>query len=201
MKIGEAKGLYASQLREYNTQKSALAEMRKKLDEKIKATDNGSVIYADESAILELSYEAISEKQEEYQKYMEQLSEQWETRFSLETAKQQADGAAEYGKEMSRILTVARRIMRGDIVPASDEKKLMEFDSDLYQMAKNAGILANLREKKKHDSLWGEEEQKEYTDPIESANSVEAPAGGPEVVSVEDTMSIAAQSVAPQADV
>ena len=44
---------------------------------------------------------------------------------------------------------MARRIMHGDQVPAGDERKLMEFDSHLYQMAKNIGALAKSKERKK----------------------------------------------------
>ena len=77
--------------------------------------------------------------------------------------------AKDYGEEMGKIMTVARRIMHGDQVPMQDEKKLMEFDKDLYIMAKNAGMMAQLKERKKYDSLWEDEEKKEYEDPMEAA--------------------------------
>ena len=37
---------------------------------------------------------------------------------------QQADTAADYAVEMAKIMEVARRIMRGAVVPAADEKKV-----------------------------------------------------------------------------
>ena len=48
-------------------------------------------------------------------------------------ADQQADAAAEYAEDMGKMMEVARRIMKGGIVPASDEKKLMEFSFEMYQ--------------------------------------------------------------------
>ena len=191
MKVAEARSTYSAQLRSYNEQKFKLAKQRQELDEKIKTTENGSVIYANEAATLELVYNAVEEKHNEYQEYMDQLMGQWTAKFNEVASKQQADAAKEYGEEMGKLITVARRIMHGDIVPQSDEKKLMEFDRDLYQMAKNIGMLAKMKDKKEYDSLW-DEEKKEYEDPMEAANEEEAFASGPEIVSVEDTMAAAA---------
>lgn len=191
MKVAEARSTYSAQLRSYHEQKFKLAKQRQELDEKIKTTENGSVIYANEAATLELVYNAVEEKQNEYQEYMDQLMGQWTAKFNEVASKQQADAAKEYGEEMGKLITVARRIMHGDTVPQSDEKKLMEFDRDLYQMAKNIGALAKMKDKKEYDSLW-DEEKKEYEDPMEVANGEEAFASGPEIVSVEDTMAAAA---------
>ena len=191
MKVAEARSTYSAQLRSYHEQKFKLAKQRQELDEKIKTTENGSVIYANEAATLELVYNAVEEKQNEYQEYMDQLMGQWTAKFNEVASKQQADAAKEYGEEMGKLITVARRIMHGDIVPQSDEKKLMEFDRDLYQMAKNIGALAKMKDKKEYDSLW-DEEKKEYEDPMEAAGGEEAFASGPEIVSVEDTMAAAA---------
>ena len=191
MKVAEARSTYSAQLRSYNEQKFKLAKQKQELDEKIKTTENGSVIYANEAATLELVYNAVEEKQNEYQEYMDQLMGQWNAKFNEVASKQRADAAKEYGEEMGKLITVARRIMHGDIVPQSDEKKLMEFDRDLYQMAKNIGMLAKMKDKKEYDSLW-DEEKKEYEDPMEAANEEEAFASGPEIVSVEDTIAAAA---------
>ena len=78
--------------------------------------------------------------------------------------------------------------MKGGIVPPTDEKKLMEFSMEMYQAAKNIGAMVKQREKEEYDSLWEEEEPKEYEDPMEVADNTEAFASGPEIVSVEDTM-------------
>ena len=52
-------------------------------------------------------------------------------------------------------MTVARRLMHGDQVPMQDEKKLMEYDKDLYIMAKNAGMMARLEKRKKYRFALG----------------------------------------------
>lgn len=64
----------------------------------------------------------------------------------------------------------------------------MEYDKDLYIMAKNAGMMARLEKRKKYDSLWEDEEKKEHEDPMEAADAEEAFTAGPEVVSVESVM-------------
>jgi len=78
----------------------------------------------------------------------------------------------------------------GDIVPHSDEKKVMDYDKDMYQMAKSAQMLAQMRkeERKEHESLWEDEEKRESRDATEVADNQEAFAPGPEVVSVEEVI-------------
>lgn len=191
MKVGEARATYGAQLKEYNKQKFKLAQQKKALEEKMSRTENGAVVYADEAAKLELMYSALDEKQEEYQKYMDQLMGQWEMEFDRVAMEQQKDSAKETGQDLGKILTVARRIMHGDIVPQSDEKKLMEYDGDLYQMAKNIGAMAKLKKKKKYDSLWEEKEKKEQEDPMETADGQDAISGAPEVVDVGEVMDAA----------
>ena len=64
-------------------------------------------------------------------------------------------------------MEVARRIMKGGIVPPTDEKKLMEYSMELYQAAKNIGALV----KKAFSVTYGARNlrrtiQKELEDPI-----------------------------------
>lgn len=193
MNIGEARGRYGALLKSYNEEKFKLSQQRKQLDERINSTENGKELYGEEAATLELKYNAVKDKQDEYQKYMNDIMEQWQVQFDKVAAKQQARNAKEYGAELGKIMEVARRIIHGDTVPASDEKKLMEFDSDLYQMAKSAGEMAKrLNDKrKKYKSLWEDEEDKTYEDPMESADSKELDGCGPDVVSVQETMDAA----------
>ena len=193
MNIGEARGRYGALLKSYNEEKFKLSQQRKQLDERINSTENGKELYGEEAATLELKYNAVKDKQDEYQKYMNDIMEQWQVQFDKVAAKQQARNAKEYGAELGKIMEVARRIIHGDTVPASDEKKLMEFDSDLYQMAKSAGEMAKrLNEKrKKYKSLWEDEEDKTYEDHMESADSKELDGCGPDVVSVQETMDAA----------
>lgn len=196
MTVGEARRAYSTQLKSYNIQKYNLAKQKAELDEKIKTTVNGSVVYADEAATLELTYNAVAEKQNEYQNYMDQLMEQWSAKFNEVATKENAEAEKEGFEDLRKIMEVVRRMTHGDNVPHSDEKKVMEYDKDMYQMAKSAQMVAQMRKKdrKDHDSLWEDEEERERQDPMEVADGQESFAEGPEIVSVEDTMASVASS-------
>ena len=188
MKISEARQLYSSQIRAYHEQQVLLSKKRKELEEKINSTADGKNIYANEAVILELTIQAVDEKQSEYKDYMEKLTEQWAATANMVSAEQQGDAMEEYVADMGKIMEVARRLMKGAIVPASDERKLMEYSMEMYQAAKNMGALAKQKDREEYKSLWDEEEEKVYEDPTEVANNAEAFAAGPEVVDVADTM-------------
>lgn len=192
MKIEEARQLYNTQIKSYREQQTLLYKQKQELEQKINTTPDGKNIFADEAATLELTMAAVDEKQNEYQEYMNKLMEQWTAVANLEVAKQQGDAMEEYATDMAKIMEVARRIMKGGIVPPSDEKKLMEYSMEMYQAAKNIGAMA--REKEEYDSLWEEEEEKEYEDPAEVADNTEAPANAPDVVDVADTIASVAAS-------
>ena len=53
---------------------------------------------------------------------------------------------------MAKIMEVARRIMRGAIVPASDEKKLMEYSEEIYQTAKSVGAMVRRQKRKRRNT-------------------------------------------------
>lgn len=76
----------------------------------------------------------------------------------LEAAKESAKAAGEGMNELAKIIEISRRISNGDKVPASDEKKLMEYDSGLYQAAKAAAMLHADEKHKEYSSLFEEEE-------------------------------------------
>lgn len=97
-----------------------------------------------------------------------------------ESAKEAADAMGEEMRNMAKILEIARRISRGDHVPASDEKKLMEYDKDLYQMAKSSAALNAGRRHKKYKSLFEEEEaeQEEKVRELRRENSGESGSAG-----------------------
>lgn len=191
MKIGEAKQVYAAQIAAYQEQKAKLSAQKQALEEKINATPDGQDLFASEAASLEITYNAVDEKQKEYQDYMNILSEQWAAKANVLAAEQQGEAMAEAAVNLGKIMAVARRIMKGATVPATDEQKLMEYSKELYQAAKSIGAMAQLKKKEKYDSLWEDEEEKEYEDPIEAADNTEAFSQGPEIVDVADTMASA----------
>lgn len=194
MKIGEAQQIYRNQVKEYQEQKAALSKQLKNIRNQMKVSTDRQEQYQTEAATLELTLNALDEKQQEYYDYLDKLADQYCAYWNATVAKQQADAAEEYAIDMGKIMEVARRIMKGAIVPAADEKKLMEFSFEMYQTAKNIGAMAQQQKKEKYDSLWGEEEEKEYDDPREVAENAEAVAGAPEIVDVAETIAAATQT-------
>ena len=185
MIIKEVRQAYGTQIRSYHEQQIALQQKKTELERKINTTPDGKNVYANEAAVLELTIQAVDEKQSEYQAYMEKLTQQWVAVANMETAKQQGEAMEDYAINMGKIMEVARRIMKGAVVPPTDEKKLMEYSMEMYQAAKNMGALVRQREKEEYDSLWDEEEApEEIKDPMEVADHTEAFADGPEIVDV-----------------
>ena len=188
MKIAEARQIYGTQIKAYQEQRLLLSIQKKELAQKMAVHEDGQTVFAEEAAVLELTIDAVDKKQREYQDYMEKLTEQWAMQANALVAKQQGEAMEDYVEDLGKIMEVARRIMKGGIVPAADEKKLMEYSMELYQAAKNMGTLARQKDKEKYDSLWEDEEEKEYADPLEEADNAEAFAEGPDVVDVADTV-------------
>lgn len=192
MKISETRQLYGEQIKAYHQQQSILAAQKKELEHKINTTPDGKNVFANEAAVLELTINAVNEKQAEYRGYMEKLTEQWAATANMVSAEQQGDAMAEGMEDLGKLMEVARRIMKGAIVPPSDEKRLMEYSPELYQAAKNIAMLLKQKDREEYDSLWEEEAEKEYDDPTEVADNTEAFAEGPEIVDVADTMAASA---------
>lgn len=192
MKIGEARQIYSAQLHEYQKQKLSLAAQKKEMEKKMNRVPNGQELYADEAATLELSYQAVSEKYDEYHNFMEKLMEAHTALFNAEASKQQGEAMAEYAEDLVKLMEIARRISDGAKVPASDEKKLMEYDMELYMAAKNMAIINEQKEKKEYDSLWKDEDEDEVNpDPDEVANNGEVPFDAPEVAAPQDVIAAA----------
>lgn len=187
MKIGEAQELYREQVRAYQKEKSNVSKQLQSLRRRMEIRPEEREQCASEAATLELTLQALDEKQNEYQDYLTRLTESYCAYWNAAVADQQADASAEYAEDMAKIMEVARRIMRGDIVPASDEKKLMEYSEEMYQTAKSVGAMVHRQKREKYKSLWGDEEEKQYPDPREAAENAEAPGDGPAVVDAAAT--------------
>jgi len=188
MKIGEAQERYREQLKSCRVQKGVLTKQLQTLRNRMEASAACREKYGEEAATLELTLNALDEKQKECQDYLAQLSEQYCAYWNAAAAKQQAEAGEEYAVEMSKIIEVARRLMKGAVVPAADEKKLMEFSQEMYQTAKNIGSMVRRQKREKYDSLWGdEEENKKYEDPREAAENAEAVSEEPGKIPLEST--------------
>lgn len=77
----------------------------------------------------------------------------------VQASKDSADAMGKAAADQAKIMEIARRISRGDKVPSKDEKKLMEFDFKLYQLAKMSAMMNEAKKHKKHKSLFEDEEE------------------------------------------
>lgn len=75
----------------------------------------------------------------------------------LDKTKEQLEASEESWSEFGKMLEIARRLSKGDRVPALDEKKLMEFDRELYMKSKMMGIMAKNKDAEEHESLFEDE--------------------------------------------
>lgn len=85
--------------------------------------------------------------------------------FNGYAAKAQSEAMEDISADMAKAMETARRIAKGDVVPAIDERKLLEYDKELYQMAKASAMLHAKEKHKKDKSLYEDDEKREYTDP------------------------------------
>ena len=181
MKICDAKPIYYQNRKELVDQIRDIAKRKEEAEKQFRIT--GDTAFSEEAATLELSLDATNKAFEENQKVLDNLVETSVAIQNMETAKQQGDIMAEEAKNLGKIMTVFRRLAHGDIVPQSDEKKLMEYDSKMYTAAKNMQAMAQRMkdEIKKHKSLWEDEEKKEYPDAEEIAENSEYPGELPDI--------------------
>lgn len=180
MKISEAQTIYRKYRQELINQTEDLIKRRDKAQEQFKRT--GKTEFSEQAATLQLSIESTNKLFEENQEVLDSLTDQYVAVWNAEVAKQQADAGSEMAAELSKIMTVVRRLSQGDIVPYYDEKKLMEYSSDLYQAAKNAQMLRRLEKPEKYDSLWEDtDEEAEKYDPRAKAENAEVQGDLPDI--------------------
>ncbi|MDE5747464.1 MAG: hypothetical protein K2I21_07795 [Acetatifactor sp.] len=181
MKVGDALAAYRMERKMIVQERRQLYKQKELLERKINATEGGRERYAEEAATLELSINNVVERFEENLKVLDQLTEQEAVVWNAEVARQQADVMEDAAIEMGKIMEVAHRIAKGAIVPATDEKKLLEYSFELYQAAKNMGAMVQMQKKReKYDSMWNDEEEEEQEyDPEGKAYNAETDIGLP----------------------
>lgn len=129
----------------------------------VKAVKEG--IMTVDGVVLELSEEvkkAMQEANEKRKQDNETVTMMNMLIHNANVAEQQKDAIEEEVDRQAKAMEIARRISRGGQVPPQDEKLLMEYSADMYQMAKQAALLA--KEHEKYDTLVEEDsgEKKEY---------------------------------------
>lgn len=187
MKISEAQTIYRAYRQDLIDQTKDLIKQRDAAQKQYQAT--GDDAFGEQAATLQLSIDATKKKFDENQKVLDSLTEQYAAVWNAEVARQQSDPETGMAAEMTKLMTVARRIANGDIVPYSDEKKLMEYSPDLYQAVKSAQMLHMMEEHKKYDSLWDDEEDpsKKY-DPEGKAENAHAQGDLPDIPEAASTV-------------
>lgn len=195
MKIGEAQKAYRQQLSLLRGQRSNYVKQREENRRKMeKAQEKSELLgvtfelseeYLAREKELQGQIDALSGQIKKNEKVLADLTDQEMGIANSVVAKQQGEAMKEYGEEMAKCLEIARRISRGDRVPAQDEKKLMDFNMDIYKMAKEMAAMNMEGEHKEWESLWGEEEEKEYADPFEESQNAETNVEMPEGMEAE----------------
>lgn len=186
MKLKDAMPIYQRYRQQLVDQTRSLVKQRDAAKAKFEATNDQT--WSDEAATLQLSIEKTQEEFNKNQEVLDGLTEQWCLAANAENAKALADPETGMAATMAKIMTTVARMCAGDKVPYADEKKLMEYDSDLYGKAKQAQMMmAAMKEKQKeYDSLWDDEEGGEY-DSEGVADNTEAQGELPEVPELSET--------------
>ena len=191
MKISEAASMYRVQLSQQRSQRKELLNQKEKLEKQAQSAKKSSAgvtlelsdEYKKRMQELEEKIDILNSEIKENEKGLDGIIETEVGIFNAENSKQQADAMKKYAEDMAKCLEIARRISNGDKVPATDEKKLMDFNMEIYMAAKNMSVMNQGKKHKEYDSLWGDEEEKEYADPQEVASNSEIniaePAGTP----------------------
>ena len=149
MKIRDAQEMYRAQIRDYNSEMSAVSKRRKEIQNALKNASGADKDTLDkEAATIELTYKALQDKQNEYYDYVNDLTEQWCMWANAESAKQQGEAMKDYYRDMAKV-----------------EKR------------------------KKHKSLWDDEEEKQYEDPDEVGANATAQGTAPQIKSAGEIMS------------
>lgn len=194
MKIAEARRAYATQLSVQRGQRAQLLKQKEKLEQEkanrlsVSSETSGNGVslelsdeYLQRFTELQERIDTLTDQIKKNEKSLDDVIEMEVGIANSEVAKQQGDAMEEAAEDMAKCLEIARRISRGDKVPAQDEKKLMDFNMEIYQIAKNMAVMNMNKKHKEWESLWEDEEEKqEYADPMETAADAEMNIAMPE---------------------
>lgn len=125
----------------------------------VKDAAGKDVVLSEEKDVLVLTEKASRQLIEDRRDYGGML----QMKAELAAQKTQEEGMKQFMKDQAKALAVFRSMSNGDVVPSSDEKKLMDYDDKLYQAAKMAQAMAQRMKKEieKKKSEWDEKEEAE----------------------------------------
>ena len=127
---------------------------------KVQNADGEEVVLSNDEDTLVLTEESSRQLIKDRKGFVELLDKN----ADLAAQKTQEAASKKIAQDQAKALAVFRSMSSGDIVPATDESKLMEYDKKLYQAAKMAQAMAQMEKKKTEskESKWDEREENEY---------------------------------------
>lgn len=124
----------------------------------VKDASGKDVVLSEEQDVLVLTEKASKQLIEDRRDYGGML----QTKAEMAAQKTQEEAMKKMMKDQAKALAVFRSMSNGDVVPDTDEKKLMEYDDKLYQAAKIAQAMAQrMKAVEKKKSEWDEKEEAE----------------------------------------
>ena len=131
----------------------------------VKDATGKDVILSNEQDVLVLTEKASKQLIKDRSDYGGML----QMKAEVAAQKTQEEGMKKMMDDQAKALAVFRSLANGDIVPPSDERKLMEYDDKLYQAGKSAQAMAQRikKEIEKKKSEWDEKEEEEQRKKME----------------------------------
>ena len=127
---------------------------------KVKNSVGEKVVLSDEEDTLVLTEQSARQLIKDRRDYGNML----QTNAEMAAEKTQDAAARKMAEDQVKALSVFRSMSKGDNVPPSDERRLMDYDKKLYQAGKMAQAMAQMEKKRAEnkDSEWDEREEEEY---------------------------------------
>lgn len=96
--------------------------------------------------LLETDSQAQKDREKAYNQYIMQ--------HEMAVAQQQADASKRQAEDTSKAFEIAAKMARGARVSSSEEKKLMEFNPQLYAMSKSAAMMSKRQERPEAEGIY-----------------------------------------------
>ena len=125
-------------------------------------------------SISDEARDALEKLRDQWQELQDEMNAKWILQVDQQAAERSSKSMQERTKDQARAMEIARRIAKGGRVPPRDEQTLLDYSSDLYQMAKQAGMLAK-KHKKYKKALTEDEKKTERTSTSEDRELAAGP--------------------------
>ena len=131
-----------------------------RIDNTIEVKENQNVISAENQSVAlsdKISQNREDKKENQFQDNDSfQISDEAKRMFLEQLEQSKKENPYE---DLIKLIEIANRISKGDKVPLSDEKKLLEKEPDMYLSAKMAAEMNRDKKHKNHKALFEDEEE------------------------------------------